>query len=344
MRLTSGDSGHFVARTRLSGVVSRLVIASAVMIASAAAVAQEKRFAAPGFPSKPIRVLTGGAAGGGDIITRAVANKLSQYLVQPVVVENIPGAAGNLAVNRAMAAPSDGYTILARGNSILINAVFKSFEEDVLTALVPVAEVSTQPYMIFVPANSPFNTYQELLDFAKKNPGKLNYGSSGIGSVIHMGSELLEYMAGVDMVHVPYKSAGFSSTDLAAGRLDFLFSSVTGLQLMRIGKVKMLAVATPKRNPDFPDKPAIAEFLQGYELANTYLWFAPGKTPASIVEGLNREMIRTLKDEDLRKQMLADGSNPAPARTPAELRKSMAAELKRWESVVKTANIKLDER
>ena len=305
--------------------------------------AQQKHSITPDFPTRPIRVMTTVTAGGGlDIITRAVISKVGEKLSHAVIVDNVAGANGVIAMNALLAAPADGHTILSGGGSIPINSVFKRFSVDIRTALSPVAQMSYQPYMVFVPASSPFNTIPELIAHAKKNPGTLNYGSSGVGSVIHMGSELMEYMAGVDMAHVPYKGAAASNVDLAAGRLNMLLGSISGLQNVRSGKAKLLAVTTLERLEAYPDKPTVAETLPGYELSNAYTLSVRAETPAAVVNGLNREVIQALKDPHLRKQMLADSSNPAPPRTPAELKKMLVAEIERWESVVKKANISLD--
>jgi tripartite-type tricarboxylate transporter receptor subunit TctC len=323
--------------------VSATVVLSACLM-SLPAQAQDKRMITPNYPIKPIKVITTVTAGGGlDIITRGVVIKLAEQLGQSIVVDNVAGANGVIAMNTLLAAPADGYVILSGGGSIPINSVFKRFSVDVRNALTPVAEMSFQPYMVFVPATAPYNTFPELIAYARKNPGKLSYGSSGVGSVIHMGSELLEYMAGVDMVHVPYKGAAASNVDLAAGRLQMLLGSISGLQLVRTGKAKLLAVTSPQRSEAYPDKPTVAEFLPGYELSNTYFLSVRAETPDAIVNGLNREVVQTLTDPDLRKRILADSSNPAPPRNPAELKKKLRDEIDRWESVVKKANIKIEE-
>jgi tripartite-type tricarboxylate transporter receptor subunit TctC len=306
----------------------------------APAQAQQKPLSSSG---KPIRVLTTVTAGGGlDIITRAVTSRIAESLGQPLIVDNLAGANGLIAMNALLAADSDGHTILSGGGSIPINSVFKRFTVDVRQALAPIGQMSFQPYMVFVPAASPFKSFPELIANARQNPGKLNYGSSGIGSVIHMGSELIEYLAGVDMVHVPYKGAAASNVDLAAGRLNMLLGSISGLQLVRTGKARILAVTTTERMEAYPDVPTVAEFLPGYELSNSYVLYVRAETPATTVSSLNKEVIKALSDPALRKQMLADSSNPAPPRTPAELKKMLATEIERWESVVKKANISLD--
>lgn len=320
-----------------------LLLAAALTANPAAA--QEKRQIAPGYPVKPIRVMITVAPGGGlDIITRAVSAKLGERLPVAVIVDNVSGANGVIAVNTAMSASPDGYTLLSVGGSLPINTVFRKFEADVRTALSPVAQMSSQPYMMFLPASAKFNSFRELIAFGKANPGRLNYGSSGVGSVVHMGMELIEYSAGVDMVHVPYKGNGPANVDLAAGRLDILLGSISGLQLVRTGKAKLVAVTTLQRLADNPDIPTIAESgLPGYELSNTYSLFVPSRTPPNLISALNKEVVQVLTDPDLRKKMMADASTPAPPRGPEELKKILISEIDRWEAVVKKAGIKLEE-
>ena len=331
-------------KTQASLYGAALALSTAVL--STAAIAQDKRFLAPGYPSKPIRVMTTVTAGGGlDIITRGVSAKLGEGLAFPVIVDNVSGANGVIAVNTAINAAPDGHTILSGGGSMPLNTVFKQFEADLRTALAPVAQMSSQPYLFFVPVNSPVNNVKELIAYAKKNPGKLNYGSSGVGSVIHMGMELFEYMAGVDMVHVAYKGNGAANIDLAAGRLDLLAGSISGLQLVRQGKAKIIGAATLQRMPDYPDVPTVAAEpgMAGYELSNTYALYVPARTPVAIINGLNRAVAQALNDPELRKKMLADASTPATPRPAEDLKKILSSEIDRWEAVVKKANIKLEE-
>ncbi len=308
--------------------------------------AQERRAIAPGFPSKPIRVMTTVTAGGGlDFITRAVSAKVGERLLFPIIVDNVAGANGAIAVNTTIAAAPDGHTILSTGGSTTINAVFKKFDKDVRQALAPVAQMSSQPYVLFAPANSPLNSVQDMVALAKRNPGKLNYGSTGIASVIHLGMELIESTAGIDMVHIPYKGSAASVLDLSSGRLDVLIAAVvSGGQLARTGKIKALAITGSKRLAEFPGVPTIAESgFPGYDLSNTYTLYTAAATPPVILTALNREVVQALTDPELRKKMAADSSVPGEPRTPDELRKILIADMERWDAVVKKANIKLEE-
>jgi len=311
-----------------------------------AAYAQDKRQIASGYPTKPIRVLVSVLAGGGmDSITRAVVAKMSERLPVGMVVENIAGASGVIAVNSVINAAPDGYTLLSTSGSLPLNVAFRKLDAAAVKAgLQAIQQMSYQPYILIAKADAPYNTIQEFIAYARKNPGKLNYGSSGVGTPIHMGSELIEFGAGVDMVHVPYKGNAAAQVDMVAGRLDFTLSSISGLQIVRQGKAKALAITSSQRHPDFPDLPTIAEtIIPGYEVINAYTLYTASRTPAAIVNALNKEVQQALSDEALRKRMIADASSPGPARSPADWQKVFASEIDRWESVVKKANIKLED-
>ena len=259
-------------------------------------------------------------------------------------MDNVSGANGVIAVNAAIASAPDGHTLLSVGGSLPINTVFRKFATDVRAGLAPVAQMSSQPYMMFLPASLPLGSFKEVMAYAQANPGKLSYGSSGVGSVVHMGMELIGFMSGVRMVHVPYKGNGPANVDLAAGRLDILLGSISGIQLVRTGKAKLVAVTSPQRLPDYPDIPTVAESgLGGYELSNTYTLYVPARTPGGIVAVLNQELIQSLGDQELRRKMVADASTPAPPRSPDELRKILVADVERWESLVKRAGITLED-
>ncbi len=313
--------------------------------ASSTAIAQDRKLIAPNFPVKPIKMMTTVTAGGGlDFITRTVAAKLSERLPVPVLVENVSGANGIIAVNTTINSAPDGYTMLSTGGSMAINSVFKKFEKDVRTAVVPVAQMSSQPYMIYVAINSPISTIKDLLAEAKKNPGKLTYGSTGIGSVIHLGMEIIEFSGGVDMTHVPYKGSAAPMVDLTSGRLSlYMASFVSGQSLVKAGKLRAVAVTSAQRVAEAPDTPTVAESgIPNFDVTNTYTLYVNGATPLTIVNALNREVAQALADPELRKAFAKDNSTPAPPRTVDELKKILASEIDRWDGVVKSANIKLD--
>jgi tripartite-type tricarboxylate transporter receptor subunit TctC len=327
-------------------LIAALALTTTALSAGALAQSQERRQIAPNFPNKPIRLVTTVAAGGGlDFITRTVAATMSQRLGSSVIVENMAGGNGVLAVNATINSAPDGYFVLSTGGSIPINTVFKKFERDIRTALVPVSQTSVQPYVMYMPASSPINNIRDLVAYAKKNPGKLNYGSTGVGSVVHMGLELLEFLAGIDMVHVPYKGSSAALLDVTSGRLDIHTGTYAGgVQLLKAGKIKAVGVTSTQRVPDLPNVPTVAESgFPNYELGNTYALYVNGATPAVIVNALNREVIASLNDPELKKKFAQEGSSPAPAYTPDQLKKILVDEIDRWEAVVKSAGIKLDD-
>jgi tripartite-type tricarboxylate transporter receptor subunit TctC len=329
--------------------IKATLIAAACITAFAAQAqtpAPDKRQIAPGFPSKPLKLVTTVTAGGGlDFITRTVAAKLGERLPVAVVVENVSGANGIIAVNMTMNAPPDGHLLLSTGGSTAINAVFKKFDRDVKTALAPVAQVSFQPYVLYAPLSSPANNFREFVDYVRKNPGKVSYGSTGVGSVIHLGTALMAYSLGLDMVHIPYKGSAAPMVDLASGRLTaYIGSYVSGAAQVKSGKLKAFAVTGPQRMTELPDVPTIAESgIPGYDLTNTYTLYTAGATPIAIINALNKEVAQALTDPDLRKKFLNDNSTPAPPRSPDELRKIFLADMEKWDGVVKRANIKLEE-
>ncbi len=320
--------------------------AFALAVSTSATIAQDKRQIAPNFPIKPIKMMTTVTAGGGlDFITRTVAGKMSENLPAPVLVENVSGANGILAVNITISSAPDGYTLLSTGGSLPINTVFKKFEKDVRTALAPVAQMSSQPYLLYVPVNSPIKSVKDLIDSAKKNPGKLTYGSTGVGSVVHLGMELIAFSADADLTHVPYKGAAPAMIDLTSGRIDaYIASYLSGLAGIKSGKIRPVGVTTPQRMPQYPDVPTVAESgVPGYELSNTYTLYAAGGTPAIVVNALNRAVAQALTDPDLRKRFENDNSTPAPPRSSDELRKILVSEIDRWDAVVKRAKITLND-
>lgn len=325
-------------------ILTSVAAASSLLFAVSAS-AQNKPQIAPGYPTKPIRILVSVLAGGGmDMVTRSVANRVAERMPVGVVVDNVAGASGAIAVNTVIGAAPDGHTLLSTSGSLHIGAVFNKFQSDVRTALQPIQQMSFQPYMLIVRADAPFNSAKELVAYAKKNPGKLTYGSSGAGSPIHMGTELIEYGAGIDMTHVAYKGNSAAQIDIAGGRLDMTLTSISGLQLVRSGKARVLGITATQRHADYPDVPTIAEtIIPGYEVTNAYMLYAPAKTPSAIVNALNREVQLVLADEEFRKKLIADASMPAPARSPAEWQKQFVADINRWDAVVKKANIKLEQ-
>jgi len=307
------------------------------------AIAQQKKPLLPdGFPNKPIKITVSTAPGGGlDIVTRATAIKMSERIGSPVLVDNNGGASGSIAVNMVASSAPDGYTLLSTGGTLLINAAFKRYERDILQSLAPVVRMSSSYYFLITPPTTPVKNLKEFIALAKANPGKLNYGSNGIGSVIHLGLEMIEAGAGLDMIHVPYKGVAPMNIDLSAGRLQVGLASVSGMQLVKAGKARALATTMLQRHPDYPDLPTIAESgIPGYEVANTYMLYAPIQTPAAVLSALNREAVAALAAPDMKEKLAADGALSAPPYTPVELKKLFAEDFNRWDTVIKKAGVK----
>jgi len=328
-----------------SSVATSVTAMLALTCASGIAQAQQKPTGPGGFPTKPIRVLVSSAAGGGlDMISRAVAERLGERLGRGVIVDNQAGGNGAIAAGLLAEATPDGHTLMSTSNSMVLNGVFNRLSFDIRKAFVPVARQSSQHYLAYAPAASKANSVRELIAMAKANPGKLNYGSSGVGSVIHLGMEMFQSGAGVKMVHIPYKGNGPANIDLAAGRLDILLGALSGLPLVRSGKAKILGATSPRRMADFPDVPTFVESgVPDFELGNTYTLYAPIKTPAPVVAFLNSQVAALLATPEVKARFAADNSEAAPPIPPEQLRVEFLKEFERWDGVVKAAGITADQ-
>ena len=320
---------------------SAALLAPLLSIAASAACSQ----AADPFPGvkadRPLRVVVTSAAGSGvDMTTRAVTDRLSARLGRSIVVDNRAGANGVIGVNVVAGAAADGTTLLSTSNSFVINGVLKRFAYDIRQRFVPVAQLSTQYYLALVPASLPANTFKELIDYARQNPGKLTFGSAGTGSVGHLGMEIIKAKTGIDVVHVPYKGAALAGLDLAAGRIQLVFSNIAGMQMVKAGKAKVVGVMTPKRMSTFPDVPTVAESgIPGFELSNTFSWYALGKTPSVTLAGLNREVLGVLALPEIREIYAVTASEVAAQYKLGELHTMFLGEFDKWDAAVKAANI-----
>ena len=325
--------------------LSRFAAMGLCCLAATSVLAQQKKPLLPdGYPSKPIRIICSSAPGAGlDIVTRGVAVKLSERLGTTLVVDNQGGGTGAIGINMAAAAVPDGYTILSTGGTTIINAVFNRFERDMRQTLTPVVRMSSSYYSLLIPVTMPAQNFREFIAYARARPGKLNYGSNGVGSVIHLGMKLLEAGAGLDMVHVPYKGGAQANIDFAAGRLDVALTAISGMQVVKLGKARVIATTLPQRSPEHPEVPTIAESgIPGFEVANTYMLYAPVQTPPPIIAALNREAIEVLRAPDMKQKLAADGAVSAPPFAPDELKKLFLADYDRWEGIIKKSNLVLD--
>jgi tripartite-type tricarboxylate transporter receptor subunit TctC len=296
------------------------------------------------YPARPVRWIVGFPAGGAaDIVARIMAQSLSERLGQQFVIENRPGAGSNIAAASVVRAPPDGYTLLWITQVNATNAtLYDNLGFDFIRDFVPVASISRGPFVMLVNPSFPAKTVPEFIAYAKANPGKINMASGGNGTASHIAGELFKFMAGVDMVHVPYKGSAPSITDLLGGQVQVDFDLVSAaIEHVRAGKLRALAVTTATRQQVLPDVPAVGEFVPGYEASGWVGIGAPRSTPADIVEKLNRQVNTALADPKM-KARLADLGNTVFPSSPAEFEKFIAGEIDKWAKVIKFAGIRPD--
>jgi len=296
------------------------------------------------FPARPVRFVVGFPAGGGnDIIARLMGHWLSERLGQSFVIENRPGAGTNIATETVVRARPDGYSILLIGAPNSISAtLYKNLSFDFLQDITPVASIAREPYVMVVNPSVKASTVPEFIALAKADPGKLNMASAGVGSGTHVSGELFKIMAGVNLVHVPYRGASPAITDLLGGQVQVFFSTMPAcIQHVRAGSLRALAVTTAQRSDALPDVPTVGEFLTGYEASGWYGIGAPRNTPAEIVEKLNREVNAGLADPKLISQLGEQGAT-AFVNSPADLGRFIADETAKWGNVIRAANLHAD--
>ncbi len=311
---------------------------SALWSMSAVAVGQ-------GYPERPIRVIVPYAPGGGtDITTRTVAQRLTESLKSPVVVDNRPGAAGNIGKEIAARSTPDGYTLLTAGLSFAVNpSLFTKLGYDPVRDFDPISLIATAPLIVVVHPSVPVTSIRELVALAKAKPGGLNYASGGIGTGNHVAGELFKYMANVDIVHVPYKGGGPALTDVVAGHVQILFNTSTStVPFLKSGKLRALAVTGAQRSPGMRELPTVAESgLPGFDVGVWFGLVAPARTPRPIIEKLNREIVRISRLPDAREQFAAQGADPVGS-TPLEFAQHIRAEVAKWAKVARAANLKAE--
>jgi tripartite-type tricarboxylate transporter receptor subunit TctC len=307
-----------------------------------AAPAIARRAFADAYPSRSVRLLSGfAAAGGNDIIARLMGQWLTERLGQTFVIENRPGAGTNIATEVVINSPPDGYTLFVANLSNAINAtLYKKLNFNFMRDMLPVAGIAQAPAMLAINSSVPAKTVTEFIAHAKVNPGRINMGSAGIGSTGHLAGELFKMMAGINLVHVPYRGNAPALTDLIAGQIEVLFPSLgSSIEYVKAGKLRALAVTGLTRSDALPDLPPVAETLPGYEAASFYGIGAPRNMPAEIVEVLNKAMNAGLADPKLRARLADLGSVPLPG-PPATFRKLIADETEKWGKVIRFAGIK----
>ena len=298
------------------------------------------------YPVKPIRMIVHFPPGGPtDLVARAIGQKMTESWGQQVIVDNRPSAGGVIGVEAAVRAAPDGYTLLfATGGSMSIApALGTKLPYNVFTDLAPISLVVINPQILVLHPSVTANSVGELVKLAKAKPGQINYASVGPGSPNHLGVEMLKFMTGIDMVHIPYKGTAPAITDVLAGHVSLMFNSMPSvLPHVRAGKLKGIAVGSAKRSPAAPDIPTVAESgVPGFQYVTWYGIFGPAALPKNIVAKLNGEIVRILQDKELAQRLAREGAEPAPG-TPDALAKFMRAEHDQWKKTIAAAKIKID--
>ena len=294
------------------------------------------------YPTKPVRLIVPFPAGGQtDIITRTFALKLTEAFNQPVVVDNRPGAGGTIGAEIAVKASPDGYSLAMVSGSYSANAALYKLPYDPLKDVAPVIMIGEIPNLVTVHPSGPAKSIKELIAYAKANPGKLNYGSGGTGSGVHLATVLFNQMTGTQMTHVPYKGATASVSDLIGGQIQLVFGGLPGMvPHVKAGRLRGLAVTSAKRSNTVPDMPTVAETVPGYEAVSWAAVLGPKGLPKDVVARWNRELNRTLQLPDVKERMAADGLEIVGG-SPERFREILASDIERWQKVVKASNIKL---
>jgi tripartite-type tricarboxylate transporter receptor subunit TctC len=299
---------------------------------------------AQGYPNRTIRVVVPYAPGGGvSILAQIVTNKMSEILKQPIIIDNRPGAGGNLGADIVAKSPPDGYTILLHTSAMSsASALYSKLPFDPVKDFAPITQASIIPLVINAHPSLPVANVKELVAFAKRHPGQLSYGSSGNGGGTHLAGELFKMMTGTDLIHVPYKGLNPATIDVIGGSIPLVFNDLTtAIQPYKAGRIKILGVSTAKRVPQIPEVATISETVAGYE---AYTWFGvlvPAGTPQTIIERLSRESMKILQSDEIRKRFAEVGAEPVGG-TPQQFADFMAAETIKWAKVVKASGARVD--
>ena len=296
------------------------------------------------FPDRAVRLVVGFAPGGSDISARLVGQKLSELWGQPVIIDNRPGAAGNIGADVVAKAPPDGHTILLLVNSYTINtSLYQNLSWDLLRDFAPIARYATSPMVVVVNDKMPVKNFAEFVAFAKANKGKINYGSAGTGTAPHLAGELFALRSGIEMTHIPYKGSGPSVTALVADEVQVSFGAMSAFDaLVQQGRLKALAVTTATRFSRLPDVPTVAESgIAGFDVDIWYGLLAPAKTPPAIVKKISDDLARVMTDPDLLSKLKERGLEPAYLDT-AKTSQLLAQDVQRWREIISRLKLSLE--
>ncbi|MCZ2496507.1 tripartite tricarboxylate transporter substrate binding protein [Xylophilus sp. Kf1] len=317
----------------------------AACLAAAAFPALAQTTAPAAWPERPVRWVVPFPPGGAmDVIARTLGDRAGRALGQPFVIENRPGAGGNIGAEAVAKAPADGYTIMITSIGMATNkALYSRLGYDPVRDFAPVSLLAVVPNVLVVRADSPARSVKDVLDMVRKAPGKLTYASAGNGTSIHLAGEVFASSAGVDILHVPYKGSGPAITDLLGGQVDMMFDSITSAgPHIRAGKLRALAVTSARRSAALPDVPTVAEAgVPGYEVSPWFAVFAPAGTPAPIVARLQAALVDAMRQPETQAKLAGVGAEPIGS-TPAQLARHLDLELARWGKLIADRNIRLD--
>ncbi len=323
-------------------MIRRVPLAALVCFALAAPLPGS---AAEAYPTKPVRMIVAVPPGGpADILARLVGPKLTEALGQTVVIDNRPGANGNIAYEMAARAVPDGYTFVLAAAGVVINpSLYREVRYDPLRDFAAITHGISVPNILIVHPSVPANSVSELVALAKSRPGKVAFASAGNGTTGHLALELFKQRAGIDVVHVPYKGGGPALAEVVAGQVQALFSlALAATQQVKAGKVRALAISSGKRSAVAPGLPTVAELgFPGYEVVGWFGWLAPAKTPRDIVARLNAEIVKALNVPDVRERLLSQSSEPV-GNSPREFGAFVKSESEKWAGVIKRGNIRMD--